>query len=219
MRLQSPVKIATRYSTNWHHELLNLDDFKRCICQLFGENQLPIYKELGLAGHNGIDISLENGDPIYAAHDGIIDFAGTDSMSYMNGPAGLGITLKGDGYKTIYWHLLEFKVKPGDRVKMGDLIALGDNTGYSTGSHLHFGLKLLDNAGNVLDRNNGYDGAVDPLPYIVWWDSMTEKEVLQLQALEGYSDLEGAKYWVGKPLEAYLTARLADKIKTITEVQ
>lgn len=40
---------------------------------------------------------------------------------------------------------------------------------------------------------------------------MTESEVLGLQALEGYSDPEGAKYWTGKPLSDYLKARLPDK--------
>jgi len=214
MTLQCPVKVATRFSSAWHHTLTSLIDFNRCISQGFGENQLPIYHELGLLGHNGIDVTLENGDAIYACHDGKIEFAGQDS--YTNGPAGLGIVLKTDGYKTIYWHLQSFAVSPGDMVKMGQLIGYGDNTGMSTGPHLHFGLKLLDINGDVINRNNGYDGAVDPSPYIVWW-GMTEQEVKQLQALEGYSDPAGVAYWTGKPLSEYLKARLPDKIKTITE--
>ena len=46
---------------------------------------------------------------------------------------------------------------------------------------------------------------------------LTEKEVKQLQALEGYSDPGGVVFWTGKPLSEYLKARLPDKIKTISE--
>jgi hypothetical protein len=59
---------------------------------------------------------------------------------------------------------------------------------------------------------------------LVYYDSvtqtpMTKKEVLQLQALEGYKDEVGADFWVGKPLGEYLKARLADKVTTIQAVQ
>lgn len=46
---------------------------------------------------------------------------------------------------------------------------------------------------------------------------LTEKQVKQLQALEGYNDPEGVKFWTGKLLSDYLNARLPDKIKTINE--
>lgn len=49
--------------------------------------------------------------------------------------------------------------------------------------------------------------------------TLTAKLVEQLQALEGYSDQAGVVYWTGKQLADYLTARLADKIKTIQSVQ
>lgn len=47
---------------------------------------------------------------------------------------------------------------------------------------------------------------------------MTEKDVKSLQALEGYLDPEGVKFWTGKSLSEYLKARLADKVKTINEI-
>jgi hypothetical protein len=52
------------------------------------------------------------------------------------------------------------------------------------------------------------------LPYL---NTMSEKVVKQLQALEGYSDPAGVLYWTGKSVEEYLKARLADKIKTLEE--
>lgn len=60
-------------------------------------------------------------------------------------------------------------MKTGDNVKAGQLIAYCDNTGqYTTGSHLHFGLKQLDNQNiNTLSYDNGYKGAIDPSPYFI----------------------------------------------------
>jgi murein DD-endopeptidase MepM/ murein hydrolase activator NlpD len=61
-------------------------------------------------------------------------------------------------------------VKPGDIVDIGTPLAKSDNTGLSTGPHLHFGLKPLDKGTedwdwNNLEQDNGYFGAVNPIPY------------------------------------------------------
>ena len=145
--------------------------------QKFGENLIPMYKEMGMLGHNGWDIQAKDGDPIFAAHDGIVTFTGED------GSGGLGVVIRttqkfdytkeGETkqvyFKSIYWHLAKgsFKVKPGDSVKAGDLIALADNTGKSTGSHLHFGIKPViqgeaDWQWFNLEQDNGFLGSVDP---------------------------------------------------------
>ena len=182
------------------------------LSQKFGENP-SIYAQFGLIGHNGLDWPCYTGTEVYASHDGIVETS-IDSAS------GLGVVIKGNGLKTIYWHFKNFSVSMGDEVKTGDLIGHADNTGFSTGSHLHYGLKLLDLNGNVLNRNNGYDGAIDPTSYLVWFGTskpMTQKEVRQLQSLEGYKDEAGVTYWTGKPLSDYLKARLQDKIKTLQE--
>jgi len=144
--------------------------------QPFG-NKMAVYTSLGLAGHNGIDAFALDGTKIYAAHDGIVTFAGED------GSAGMGVVIRTtdkkrgkDGtaqyWKTLYWHLRKdgVLVRPGQKIKAGDLIGLADNTGLSTGSHLHFGLKPVYQGEQDwewwnVEQENGYRGAVDPAPY------------------------------------------------------
>lgn len=151
--------------------------------QPFGANFNNFYKESGMLGHNGIDFFALDSTPVYATHDGRITFTGYD------GGGGLGVVIRTEEkfdyynpktgelepvyFKTIYWHLKKdtIKVSGGQQVKAGDLIALADNTGRSTGAHLHFGLKPMyrdtekDWLWYNLDQNNGYMGAIDPQPY------------------------------------------------------
>jgi len=131
--------------------------------QPFGMNFVDFYKKLGMLGHNGVDFSAKIGTECYASHNGEVSWAGTD------GDGGISVTLidKENHFKTIYYHLEKVSCKIGDIVNAGDLIGYCDNTGkYTTGSHLHFGLKFLDdNNFNTLNYHNGYFGAVDPAPY------------------------------------------------------
>jgi len=133
------------------------------ITQPFGANFVNFYSNLGLKGHNGLDFRAKHGCPILASHAGKVAFSGTD------GEGGISITLEfiknGEGFKTIYYHLLNVNVAIGEKVRAGDIIGFADNTGkYTTGDHLHFGMKLIKN-GIVLNCDNGYKGAVDPSPY------------------------------------------------------
>lgn len=133
------------------------------VSQKFGVNFLEFYHELGMKGHNGIDFVSKIGTECYATHDGDVVWAGKD------GDGGISVTLmdKVNHFKTIYYHLDKVLCEVGDIVKRGDLIGLTGNTGkYTTGPHLHFGIKLLDNNNfNNLDYNNGYLGASDPSSY------------------------------------------------------
>lgn len=136
------------------------------ITQPFGANYLNFYKKLGLDGHNGIDFRARRGCDVYAAHDGIVLFAGTD------GGGGVQVIIwnKAQNFKTIYYHLLDIgdKIHTGIKVTAGEFIGTADNTGiYTTGDNLHFGMKFTDDKGNTVDSNNGYGGAVDPAPYFI----------------------------------------------------
>lgn len=84
--------------------------------------------------HNGIDIACDYGTPVLATADGIVSFAGRNSIF------GLRIDIDhGHGITTFYGHNSRLKVKAGDRVKKHDIIAFSGNSGRSTGSHLHYG--------------------------------------------------------------------------------
>jgi murein DD-endopeptidase MepM/ murein hydrolase activator NlpD len=103
----------------------------------------------GAAMHAGIDLAGPVGTPIYATADGTVAEA-----AYHNGGYGNLIKLDhGRGIETRYGHLSAFTVRPGDRVKRGQMIGHMGSTGRSTGSHLHYEVRI--------------DGrAVNPIPFM-----------------------------------------------------
>lgn len=90
--------------------------------------------------HKGMDIAADVGEPVYASADADVIYAG-------NGMSGYGnvVILRHDQQMTsLYAHNNELKVKQGDHVKQGSLIALLGNTGHSTGPHVHFEIREGD---------------------------------------------------------------------------
>jgi murein DD-endopeptidase MepM/ murein hydrolase activator NlpD len=89
--------------------------------------------------HYGIDLKVQIGDTIYAAFDGKVRLCQYERRGY-----GYYVVLRhSNGLETVYGHLSKFLVDEDDVVKSGDPIALGGNTGRSTGSHLHFEFRFL----------------------------------------------------------------------------
>lgn len=85
--------------------------------------------------HNGIDLAGPVGTPVTAAMTGRVAMLG------YNPTFGKYIILThAEGYQTLYGHLNAFRIAKGQKVKQGQLIADMGNTGYSTGSHLHFSI-------------------------------------------------------------------------------
>ena len=84
--------------------------------------------------HNGIDIALKVGDTICAAFDGRVRFSKATDTGYGT----LVIIRHDNGLETYHGHLSARLVEEGDRVVAGQPIALGGNSGRSTGPHLHF---------------------------------------------------------------------------------
>ena len=84
--------------------------------------------------HNGIDIAGETGDPIWAADDGVVVYAGWSYSGYGN----LVVIDHGNEWQTLYAHLDTVYVGCGESVFQGATIASMGTTGESTGSHLHF---------------------------------------------------------------------------------
>lgn len=91
-------------------------------------------------GHAGIDFNGETGDPVFAATDGRVQYAEFNYGGYGN----LIMIMRPDGTQTRYAHLDKIKVKKGDRISAGDLIGTIGNTGDSSGSHLHFEVRVGD---------------------------------------------------------------------------
>lgn len=147
------------------------------INQKFGkENTMaecwPFYNELGLDGHNGWDIGTPIGEKIYwpATVEGTVTYISTD----LNAGLGVEIYYEQDGkyWKQIFWHLSEIKCTAGQKLGSGDLIGLTGNTGkYTTGPHLHWGLKEVGKTDTgswyTLNHDNGYKGAIDIEPLFI----------------------------------------------------
>ncbi len=94
--------------------------------------------------HKGVDISLHVGDTVRAAFDGRVRFTNYEAKGYGN----YVVVRHNNGLETVYGHLSRFIVKANQYVKAGDPIALGGNTGRSTGPHLHFETRYMGYAIN-----------------------------------------------------------------------
>jgi murein DD-endopeptidase MepM/ murein hydrolase activator NlpD len=113
--------------------------------------------------HEGLDLRAPNGTKIVAAASGIVD------LLYVGKFYGNCVRLKhvrlDDTYFTYYAHLEKWLVDEGDKVKQGDVIGLADNTGNSSGAHLH--LTLVKTTDKTRLRGISLVGCVDPLPYMI----------------------------------------------------
>ncbi len=85
------------------------------------------------AFHQGLDISLEKGSPVYATADGTVE-----SAAYTGDYGNLIVLKHGFGLTTRYGHLSAFAVKPAQTVHRGDIIGYIGATGRATGAHLHY---------------------------------------------------------------------------------
>ena len=101
---------------------------------VFGTSR--IYNGKKKSQHLGLDFRATIGTPVHATNAGTVILA---RPLYFEGNC---VMLDhGQGLVTVYMHLSEFKVKEGDKVRAGQLIALSGGTGRSTGPHLHFAVR------------------------------------------------------------------------------
>lgn len=158
--LEEPIAEEQWYGTSDGATLLSADacfalPYDGIITSRYGYRVLWDSKEF----HNGIDFAQNGGcygDPIYAAHDGVVSFAG------VKGGYGKAVMIDHTLELTsLYAHCSELAVEEGQYVRKGQLIAYIGNTGRVTGAHLHFSM-----------FKNGV--ICDPTPYLDWSGYSTE---------------------------------------------
>ena len=112
----------------------------------FGYRVHPIFGDRRL--HTGLDFRASSGAPLQAARSGEVVFAG-----WRGGYGNCTIIDHGGGVATLYAHQSAIRVAQGATVERGEVIGAAGSTGYATGPHLHFEVRV-----------NG--APVDPLPYL-----------------------------------------------------
>jgi murein DD-endopeptidase MepM/ murein hydrolase activator NlpD len=122
------------------------------VTQLFGPSNLLLEPPLGNFAHfhTGIDIAAPFGTTVTAAAPGIVVAVGHSNIGYGN----YVVIGHGGGIMTLYGHLLETDVLVGNTVARGQRIGLEGSTGWSTGPHVHFELRIND-------------AVIDPMPYLL----------------------------------------------------
>lgn len=116
----------------------------RYISSPFGYRSNPFVGK-GTEFHNGTDFPGPQGTPIYAVEDGVVTHA-----SVLGGYGNLIIVKHNNSLETRYAHLSGYKVRVGQRVTQGQTIGLMGTTGRSTGSHLHFEVRVNGTAVNPM---------------------------------------------------------------------
>ena len=109
----------------------------------FGMRMHPIHNKW--VGHKGVDYAAPSGTPIHATADGTVIHAGWES--------GYGnlVKIRHDfGVETRYAHLSQIRVEVGQRVSRGDRIGDMGNSGRSTGTHLHYEVRISGGAVNPM---------------------------------------------------------------------
>ncbi|HAN17930.1 MAG: hypothetical protein A2X13_10550 [Bacteroidetes bacterium GWC2_33_15] len=131
-----------------------IKDFDR-ISDYFGMRSDPFNNSSTM--HYGMDFTGPEGADVFATGDGVVVEAGYSLFGYGN-----RLTIDhGFGYKTVYAHLNEISVENGQKIKRGDVIGKLGNTGRSTGTHLHYEVRL-------------YDKPIDPINF--YFNDITAEE-------------------------------------------
>ncbi len=140
-KLEREVRLQQKsYEEIYRQYKINQEKFKHIpailplkggLTSKFGYRRHPI---LGIwAMHEGIDLVVDVGTPVYATGDGVVSYVG------YRGRYGLIVEIDhGFGYVTLYAHLSKALVREGQKVKRGDKIALSGATGLVTAPHLHY---------------------------------------------------------------------------------
>ena len=111
----------------------------------YGYRMHPIYKIRKM--HEGMDYTAPVGTPVYASGGGVIESA----IRSRRGSGNTIVINHGFGFKSVYSHLEEIRVREGKTVTRGDIIGTVGNTGLSSGPHLHYEVLFNDKAVNPVN--------------------------------------------------------------------
>lgn len=166
-RLQEQLDLLARYEAQNSEivrhtpSILPLPADQFVLTSPFGNRVSPFTRSADF--HKGLDLSAPTGTPIYATADGVVTFAGRVSLGTSINWWRFGnvVTIKhAERFITIYGHCDTVKVKTGQVVKQGEVIATVGSTGWSTNSHLHYEVR------SDLEQPQRFD-PVDPRIYIL----------------------------------------------------
>lgn len=121
--------------------------------------------------HEGMDISAVEGTPIYAPYDGTCAWSDMEPSTYGNY---VRLYFPQLDICTFYGHLSQRLVQTGNAVKQGQLIGYSGNTGNSSGPHIHFEIRAMEDSGAYTVWKTGQplfrqNGRCDPLAFMVGW--------------------------------------------------
>jgi murein DD-endopeptidase MepM/ murein hydrolase activator NlpD len=137
--------------------------------------------------HKGIDLSAPTGTSVYATADGTVSFAGRVSLRESVPWWRFGnviVVNHSDRFLTIYGHLDTIKVRAGQPIRQGDVIATVGSTGWSTNSHLHYEVR------SDLEQPGTYQ-PIDPRIYILNYQWNNEASLLmRARATKDYRDFD-----------------------------
>lgn len=146
------VEARLHQRARWISQTPAITPVKGILTSGFGYRSDPVTH--GRGDHQGVDIAAAPGQPVRASADGIVMRSG------VIGGLGKAIYLAhGYGVTTRYGHMSKVEVRPGQRVKRGDIIGRVGNTGRSTGYHLHYEVRQDGQPVNplvyILDNGSG----------------------------------------------------------------
>jgi murein DD-endopeptidase MepM/ murein hydrolase activator NlpD len=154
------IPLLNKYYTSW--DTLCVRRYSENITSTSDSIELPLFNDystgfvmpvegtllspFGYRGrrvHSGMDIKLQEGDPVSVAFDGVVRMARRYS-----GYGNCVVVRHYNGLETLYGHLSKIKVKVNQQVSAGDVIGLGGHTGRATCNHLHFETRFQGKAFN-----------------------------------------------------------------------
>jgi len=166
-RLEEQLDLLARYEAanaelvRHTPSILPLPNDQFVLTSPFGNRISPFTRAAD--SHKGLDLSAPTGTPVYATADGVVTFAGRYPLSQSVAWWRFGnvVTIRhAERFITIYAHCDEIRVRAGQTVKQGDVVATVGSTGWSTNSHLHYEVRA------DLEQPGTY-APVDPRIYIL----------------------------------------------------